>query len=68
MLVTIRTSREADRNFPVRSITTVCGRPTGNPVSLMTVFHAPRRSRTCSDGGLIATGRCEAATLSFENA
>ena len=43
MLVTMRTSREPDRNLPARSTTMVCGRPTGMPISSMTVRHSPLR-------------------------
>ena len=41
MLVTMRTSRESDRNLPVRSTAIVFGLPEGMPMSLMTVTHFP---------------------------
>src|SRR6266478_5152399 len=68
MLVTIRTSRLALRNLPVRSTVTVCGRPTGMPMSSMTVRQFPLASFTCNAGRVIVLPPCDAATLSLDQA
>src|ERR1017187_6716859 len=45
-LVTIRTSRDADRNLPLRSTAMVLGLPEGMPISSITVFQLPVASFT----------------------
>ena len=42
----MRTSREAERNLPVRSTAIVLGFPAGIPMSSTTVFHWPAASFT----------------------
>ena len=43
----MRTSREAERNLPVRSTEMVFGLPEGMPISSTTVCHWPALFLTC---------------------
>ncbi len=47
----MRTSRESDRNLPVRSTEIVFGLPVGIPMSSMTVCHCPAHSSPADKAG-----------------
>jgi hypothetical protein len=68
IVVTMRTIVASRGRMLVRSTGTVCGRPTGKPMSSTTVRQRPDPSGTCSIGGTMRKSRWCAATLSPENA